>query len=738
MSTPRSSSKAVALAIALAAALSVAGLSCSAREPAAPYLDLIEAFPEARLAKDTGPLLLGAPEARAHLVSGWSKDLGGADGGETFVRTTDRRSLLRFELAGAREVDVAFDVRLRLAAGEAPPTLSVSANGAPAGDVRLRRGRHEYQVGIPAAATRAGENLLTFELRRSPAPREGGGDGEPRLLWYRIGFGPDSVASTPPAVAEGGRALFVPAGRQVEFALFVEPRSELFAKRLALRGRGVRLAVEIETDGAGRTSLAALDRPREDLAIPLDLDERLPARLVLRAEGGDGEPGAGALIREPSLRAPKGPGGRDEPSRPSRQSAAAHPNPRRPHVLIYLIDTLRPDRLGCYGYDRPVSPAIDAFARGATLFVNAVGQSSWTKSSVASMLTGRWPLAHGAIGWRHELPATVDYLPQALADAGYRTAAFVGNPNVVQQFGFGRGFETFVRRLRLPSDAFNELVFEWLDERDGDAPYFLYVHTIDPHAPYAPPEPWGERFAPGAAEKFHALREGWKWPVEALAEINALYDAEIAFADASFGALLTGLEERGLYDDSLIVLVSDHGEEFKEHGRFRHGATLHAESINVPLIIKFPGQREGLRVEVPVQHVDVAPTILDHLGLALPRSAEGRSLAGYARKERLPPPATPIYSHLRLGAQDPTLSVVEGDWKLIEHRGEGGITRALYNWKDNPGETEDLAGRFPVRTLALAALLAHKERLAAEGPAAAEVSVDEETEQALEALGYIQ
>ncbi len=719
--------------IALVAGLLVAGLGCSPNDPVEPYLDLIDAFPEARLASDTGSLLLGTPAARPHLVTGWSKDLGGVDGGETFVRTVGKRSLLRFELVAPREVELTLDSRLRLAPGEAPPTLSVLANGAPVGDVGLRRGRGEYRVGIPAAATRVGENLLTLEPRFSPAAGAGaGGDGagEPRLLWYRVDFGADPGASTSPFLTDDGGALFVPAGWQVEVPVFVEPRSELFMVRVALRGEGARLAVEIETDEAGRVGLAELDRPRQEVTVPLGLGGRLPARLVLRAEGGSGERGAGVLIRAPSLRAPKA----------ATAAALADPAPpsRRPHVLVYLIDTLRPDRLGCYGYDKPVSPEIDAFAAGATLFENAVGQSSWTKSSVASMLTGRWPLAHGAIGWRHELPATLDYLPQALAEAGYRTAAFVGNPNVVQQFGFNRGFETFVRKLRLPSDAFNELVFEWLDKRDDGAPFFLYVHTIDPHAPYAPPEPFRERFAPGAAEKFHALREGWKWPVEALDEINALYDAEIAFADASFGALVAGLEERGLYDETLVVLVSDHGEEFKEHGRFRHGATLHAESINVPLIVKFPGQREGLRVEEPVQHVDVAPTILDDLGLALPAAVEGRSLVGYWRSERAPPPAAPIYSHLRLGAQDPTLSVVEGDWKLIERRGGGGVTRALYNWRDDPGETEDLAERYPIRAAALSALLAHKERLAAEGPAAAEVTVDEETEQALEALGYIQ
>ncbi len=158
----------------------------------------------------------------------------------------------------------------------------------------------------------------------------------------------------------------------------------------------------------------------------------------------------------------------------------------------------------------------------------------------------------------------------------------------------------------------------------------------------------------------------------------------------------------------------------------------------MPLIVKFPGQREGLRVAEPAQHANVAPTILDHLGLSLPGGADSRSLAGYARAERSPPPASPIYSHLRLGAQSPTLSVVEGDWKLIEHRGEGGVSRKLYNWKRDPGETEDLAERFPVRTAALAALLGRKGRQGAEGPAAAEVEVDEETREALEALGYIQ
>ncbi len=352
----------------------------------------------------------------------------------------------------------------------------------------------------------------------------------------------------------------------------------------------------------------------------------------------------------------------------SRQGSPRRPPvgeaiPRRANVLIYLVDTLRSDRLGILGYPRPITPNIDRFAESSSLFLNAIGQSSWTKASVGSIFTGLWPPAHGAIGWKHKLSSEIETLAERLQADGYRTAAFVTNPNVVRTFGFTQGFDEYTRKLKRPSDEVNQMVFDWFEGRKDDDPFLLYVHTMDPHAPYAPREPFKSKFAP-TADEIPQWQPRWRWPMEALPYLSDLYDAEIAFNDASFGQLLGFLEERGLYDDTLIVFVSDHGEEFKEHGRWRHGANLHAETLNFPLIVKFPDQQVGTRVETAVQHIDLLPTILASVGLEIPEALEGRDLAPIAMAD---------LAACRDGLVGDLLSLAPGKWSAEPQPREGTV-----------------------------------------------------------------
>ena len=356
----------------------------------------------------------------------------------------------------------------------------------------------------------------------------------------------------------------------------------------------------------------------------------------------------------------------------------------RPNILIYLIDTLRRDHLGVYGFERPVSPQIDAFAEGATVYEDAVGQSTWTKPAVASMFTGVWPPVHGATGWKHKLPENLASLPEVLQGAGYRTGAVVANPHIVRDFGFARGFDDFTRILKRPSPRLNEVVFDWLENAD-DRPFFLCVHTMGPHAPYRPPEPWLSRFAPRTSE-MPTWTPSWRWPLEARPFLLDLYDAEIAFNDDSFGALLRRLVDLDAYDDTLVVLVSDHGEEFKEHGRWLHGGNLFPATLHVPLIVKFPGQTTGVRVERTVQQSDLMPTLLAAAGIGKPRRVEGRDLW-------LEGPSDPLYSHLRLSGTPLQHSVIDPPWKLIRHLETG--REEAYRLDLDPGELKSRADEAP-------------------------------------------
>jgi len=369
-----------------------------------------------------------------------------------------------------------------------------------------------------------------------------------------------------------------------------------------------------------------------------------------------------------------------------------------PHVLVYLIDTLRADHLGCYGYERDTSPRLDALAEEGVLFRRAQAQSSWTKPSVASLFTGLLPTRHGAVDRAHSLPEDVTTLAELLAARGYTTAAFLSNPNVLPVFGFGQGFDHVVdieseARSATAADVHAALLAFLEDPPAG--PLFLYVHTRDPHDPYDAPAPFGESFLPADP----ATRS----PAEL--EVDR-YDGEIAYADHELGKLVDRLHADGLFDASLFVLLSDHGEEFGEHGGTLHGRTLFEEQLHVPLLLRFPGGRFGGRApEDPVRVVDLLPTIAELVGAEPPAGIDGRSFLALATGSG-PAPDPVLFAELSHDG-NVVRSLTDGRYKLIERRlprASGGT--ALYDLAGDPGETVDLARADPERTAELSERLA--------------------------------
>jgi arylsulfatase A-like enzyme len=724
--------RARSLAVVPSLQLILALVACSggSLERQTSYYDLVAEFRHAATKNETRSIVFGDLEARRHLVSGWSSDAFDRKRKLPFVWSNENRSVVSFDLLGPRDLEAAIHCRLRGGPRGTSRTATVGVNGHPIRAISVRHGLGEYRISIPADATRAGENLMVFDLE--PDPTDSKRENPPRVAWYRLDLGVDPELLETPLADPEKDFLFIPLGWQIQYPVHVEPGSTVRAERTALRGAGGRLEISLETDENGEETIATLSRTERGVTVPLQLESRTPALLTLTARATESGAQGGVLIQAPSLWAPSH-------GIEAMPVVAAETSARRPNVLLYLVDTLRRDRLGCYGYTRAVSPNIDAFAADSTLFVNTVGQSSWTKPSVASIFSGIWPPALGTISWKQKLPEEVETLAESLQTAGYRTAAFVTNPNVVKAFGFHQGFDDFYRKLKRPSDVVNEMVLEWLDQLTVDAPFFLYVHTMDPHAPYSPPEPFRRQFAP-RADAMPSWSPRWKWPLEVLPFFQDLYDGEVAFNDHSFGSLLRDLEARGLYDETLILFVSDHGEEFKEHGRWRHGANLHAETLNFPLIIRFPGQQEGRRAEELAQHIDLMPTVLDYLGLPIPEAVEGGSLSAVTKagNSRQGPRTERAYSHLQLGGKPRHLSIVDGPWKLIRTERPRGISVLLYNWKEDPREREDLAAEFPVRTAVLSALLDQKSSQSQILVPEEEGKPDEETLDALRALGYLQ
>ncbi|MCH2171961.1 sulfatase [Myxococcota bacterium] len=432
--------------------------------------------------------------------------------------------------------------------------------------------------------------------------------------------------------------------------------------------------------------------------------------------------------------------------------------PFRPPIVVYLIDTLRPDHLSAYGYGRPTSPSMEAFARDGVSFQNALAQSSWTKPAVASLFTGLSPQLHGTLAPRDGLSPELPLLAEILQQAGYRTLGVVANGNASNAFGFGRGFdryrqlpERFTPEVHRRSDEVNQVVFRWLAENtDSPDPLFLYIHTADPHAPYTPPRDYRKRFAPtveepgfGSLEHLRELAARNKPRPGELEGLRALYDGEIAFNDASFGALLERLREFGIYDAALIVLLSDHGEGFGEHGQLQHGKTLFGEEQRIPLMIKLPAAIAGsaarnVWLQEPVAQVDILPTLLDILNLATPPGGSGRSLVPLMLRAAAPAePAPPIFSSFE-NEQISVESVTQGDRKLIKISPRGAPSRnLLFDPQQDRGERRRLEAREPATAHRLNERLEALHREAASRTRAPEVEIDEGLRARLEALGYL-
>jgi arylsulfatase A-like enzyme len=506
--------------------------------------------------------------------------------------------------------------------------------------------------------------------------------------------------------------------------------------------------LHLEVAAEGTTERRAVDSPvkgRRTIRVALAPFAGRVTRLALRVVGEG--PTSQITIRTATLR------GSLSAEAPLVQRPVS-PADRPPNVIVYVIDTLRADHVGCYGYGRPTTPRIDEFARSAVRFNRAVAQSSWTLPSAASILTGLEPRHHGAIDPDHAIRPDVATLAETLAAGGWNTAAFVTNYLGSGVFGLARGFQTYRfyreqgaqrRAVYLRSDAAVRRVERWLT-RGPSPPFFLYVHVTDPHFPYVPPSRTAKPFlasplprtaVDALTARVRALHNGQdEWgtrpaPVSGadIELLHNLYDGEIRFADEYFGKLLDALARRGLLDDSVVVLTSDHGEEFLEHGGVGHGQTLHGEVLNVPMLLRLPGGAAGgTSSDRLVQQVDVLPTILDAVGLTVPAGLDGSSwLAPWPSSTTL---EAPILLHL--GSFEQEAVVAEG-WKAIrDFAGPPGHRVEIFDTRADRGELHDVAGSSPLLLGYARARLRELAGTSRHGPRVPDERLDR-----LRALGYL-
>lgn len=442
---------------------------------------------------------------------------------------------------------------------------------------------------------------------------------------------------------------------------------------------------------------------------------------------------------------------------------ACAPPPEPRHLVVVVIDTLRADHLGAYGYSRDTSPRIDALADRGMLFDDALAQSSWTVPATASLLTSLYPSQHGALvegEVKHlgetppnQLRVGVESLAQILEGAGMRTALLSANPYLYGRFQ--RGFD-LAEVKRQDAGSLTDRAIVWLGGQP-EVPSFVHIQYMDLHQPIDPPPPYFDMFPAASGGEREARHEEWSFAhLEADDGEDyrrfhdhkiALYDGALRYVDHQIGRLVDALDELGMLDETLLVVTSDHGEEFWDHWRegramgndprgiwgIGHGHSMFQELLHVPLIVSGPGVARGRRSDCPVRHLDVAPTALDYLGLEPRPQMRGISLvpllaAGGGDCPELPQIAeSPAYG-------PDSRAVVWRGRKLIE-RADG--VRMLFDLRRDPAERQDLIGRQPAAAEALAGILARELAAAEPRPPGEPMEYDPETEAQLRALGYL-
>lgn len=479
---------------------------------------------------------------------------------------------------------------------------------------------------------------------------------------------------------------------------------------------------------------------------------------------------------------------RGRPPAPLAQASGAA---NRPNILLISVDTLRTDHLSSYGYKRDTSPALSQLASEGVLFEDAYSHSSWTLPAHASLLTGLDPLAHGVMTREDRIQSYHLTLAERLAQYGYSTAAWVGTEDwgfVGSNYGFDEGFSRFDHyphpkrfRASLLARAVDRLVFEgphrgvgnareeidsalrWINAQ-GEAPFFAFLHFYDVHSksaalPYEAPPPFFDKFCPGQLDNYDFCIED-VCASDRLVEIvrgqksflspneieltQCLYDGGIGFMDAQLGRLFERLKEINRYEETIIIVTSDHGEAFFDHGFPLH-VSLHEEITHIPLIIRAPGILKGKRARGIVRQSDIAPTLLELVDSTPHNGFQGQSLLNVLRQQGAAEDRVAIAFDEALGAQ----LIREGTHAFIQYPEDGSLagrpTEELFNLKRDPFQRQNHARARPkfaarmsqrMQDMHRRSLTLHEAVATAESTSEP-VTISEEARAGLRALGYI-
>jgi choline-sulfatase len=585
---------------------------------------------------------------------------------------------------------------------------------------------YTFQVSVPAGVTAAGENQLLMRFGGSQAV--GGEQVSAAVDYIHVGRVSSANAGATPAeplnfgkiqaqVGESKRAsLVLPAN--VSATWYVRVPNEVIDQP------DPRFGVGVSEVAAGQSAQAAAQQPALKARVVVTADGVAPETVwsqpiapvpSWREQALSLQKWAGKVVRlELSIDAQ----GQDVSK---RQVAWAEPRlyvrqdpkpnraaelPKAKNVVVLLIDTLRADKLKPFhAASRVKTPALDAIAQEGTVFAEAQSPENWTKPSVASVLTSLYPMTHGAKTDEAKLPDRALMISEVLKKQGFRTSSFIANGYVSDKFGFNQGWDYYTNYIREGKSTKAEHVFNeagnWI-EKNKDKPFFVYIQTIDPHVPYDPPANYlamydaaeytgivNPRLTADQLEKAKRNPPVVTFTPRDRKRLEALYDGEISYHDEHMGKFVDRLKRLGLWDSTVFVLTADHGEEFYDHQSYGHGHTVYQELLHVPLLVRMPGRvPSGKRIADTVSTLDIAPTVLDTLGVAVPTEFEGKSLEPmYLQQTRgIPPVAFSDFLEDRR-------VVRAGEWKLILR----GPRATFFNLAADPHEQRELDSKsYPI------------------------------------------
>ena len=692
--------------LVLAVVVIVGAVACD--DPAKEEELLARAIPVAR--KDWSGILIefGSPRALPHLSEhGWSHGETAPDG-NTFRWAVDEASSFTFTSDREGNAMAWLECEPFVYPGSPAQWIAVSVNGKKVTDIELRPGRERYPIELPLFV---GDNAVAMRFRYWGDPQRSSADRR-RLAaaFYRFDIPPEGdapVAGRTAPFSWTGAGLHLPAGGSVAAYADVD--------------HGARLEVTTSAPGV-HVTLRSEERVWLEETLERattwerELDVNGPLELVLKAE-------------------------RDVVVRPALYRAAVAPVERTPrrtdaNIVLVVLDGANALRMG-----PSTTPVLEKLAGEALVYETAVSQAVYTIASIGSVLTSQYPERHQSVTFADKLRDEVVTFPGLLGANGFRTAGFSGNAVASSTFGLDRGYEEFFQIWERDDytghgDSVLAAFRDWLGGAANER-FFAYVHFREPHFPYNPPAPFDTQFGASAlfpdgladwpvVERINTEAAAGSPPSEDVVDrVRALYDGNFAYVDDLVGQLIRCLEERGLTDNTVLIVTADHGEALFEHGYIGHNTQLYEESIRVPLLVKLPGQAPR-KVEDVVELIDLGPTILELAGVPVPESMQGRSLFD-PRADRVAFTRT-VWKRARYSARNDR-------FKLIWDSNTG--SAELYDLDADPGESQNqyrerafVAGHLEQRLLSW---LRAQEALRGVTDAA-QISDDERRK--LEALGY--